>query len=434
MKGGNIAMKVPVLVDLGKIEFQEKPKPEAEPHDVLVKVEYCGICGSDVHGYLNGMTVQLGTVMGHECSGVVAEVGKEVQNVQIGERVWIKPAAQCGECYWCQRGQYMRCLNLFERVIGLTPKYDGAFAEYLLVKYPKEMLFELSPKVSFEEAALIEPLAVGLHGIRRSRFNFGDRTVVIGAGMIGLGVIQFLKLGGAGKIIALEISPSKSKIAKELGADVVLNPISEGHNLGDQILSLTDGIGADIFFECSGAGPALQNTLNYISHGGQIILIGLHEKEVPFNFWTLLHREVEVKGSLGYINEFNYIMELFENKKINAQNFISDVISLTDLEEKGFKRLLSSQDMVKILVRPEVRALNAYMKIHLKKGGSENEASNQNHRPKFSTFCIHLKKGGSENEASNQNHRPKFSTFCINSWVIFFSMGAEGTLQGGCLP
>jgi L-iditol 2-dehydrogenase len=301
---------------------------------------------------VSGVAVKPGTVMGHECSGVVVDVGKEVQIVRSGDRVWVKPYAQCGECYWCQRGEYTRCPKTFERAMGLSPNYDGAFAEYLLVKYPKEMLFKLSSKVSFEEAALIEPLSVGLHGIRRSRFNLGDRVVVIGAGMIGLSVIQFLKLGGAGKIIVLEISPSKTRIAEQLGADVVLNPISEGENLQDRIIGLTDGIGADIVFECSGAAPALQNTLTYVSSGGQIIVIGLQEKELPFNFWTLLHREVEVKGSLGYIDEFNYVMDFFENKKINSKNFISDVIPLSDLEEMGFKRLLSSQDIVKILVRP----------------------------------------------------------------------------------
>ena len=346
-------MKVPVLVELGKIEFQEKPKPEPQSGEVLIKIEYCGICGSDVFGYLKGGTVQPGTVMGHECSGVVAEIGKYVQNVQPGDRVWVKPATQCGECYWCQRGQFKSCLKTFERIIGLSPNNDGAFAEYLLVKYPNGMLFKLSPKVSFQEAALVEPLSVSLHGVRMSRFKPGDRVVVVGAGMIGLGVIQFLRLGGAGKIIVLEISSSRSRIARDLGADVVLNPKSEGQNLRDRIFGLTDGIGADIVFECSGVASGLQSTVTYVSKGGQVIVIGLHEKELPFNFWTMLHREVEMKGSLGYSNEFNYVMDFFENKRIDAEHFISDVIKLEDLEEKGFKRLLSSQNLVKVLVQPK---------------------------------------------------------------------------------
>jgi len=345
-------MRVPVLVDLKKIEFQEKPKPEVRSGDALVKVEYCGICGSDVHGYSGKITMQPGTVMGHECSGVIAEVGQDVQNVRPGDRVWVKPFAQCGECYWCQKGHFTRCMKGFERAVGLTPRYDGAFAEYILVRYPKEMLFNLPSGVSFEEGALIEPLAVSLHGVNRSRFKLGDRVVVVGAGMIGLGVVQFLKLGGAGKVIVLEISSSRSRIARELGADVVLDPISEGEKLKDRILDLTDGTGADIVFECSGVASGLKNTINYVGSGGQIILVGLHPKELPFDFWTLLHREVEIKGSLGYHDEFNCVIDFFEKKKINAKSYISNVISLADLEEKGFKRLLSSQDMIKIIVRP----------------------------------------------------------------------------------
>jgi 2-desacetyl-2-hydroxyethyl bacteriochlorophyllide A dehydrogenase len=345
-------MKAAVLTDLETISFLNKPVPEIGPGEVLLKVEYCGICGSDVHAYSNGVAMQVGTVMGHECSGVVSQVGANIQNVRLGDRVWVKPGAPCGECYWCRKGKYMYCPQGFERAMGLTPKYDGAFAEYVLVRYPHEMLFKLPSNVSFEEAALIEPLSVALHGVKVSRFKMGDRVVIVGAGMIGLGVLQYVRLGGAEKIIVLEKSQRKFQISKLIGADVVLDPVSEGDNLPRRIFELTNGIGADVVFECSGATSALQNTINYVSSGGQIILIGLHEKELPFNFWTLLHREVELKGSLGFINECDDVLRNLKAKKIRTDNLISDVISLADIEEKGFKRLLSSQDIVKILVRP----------------------------------------------------------------------------------
>lgn len=245
-------MRVPVLVDLAKIAFQDRSKPEVQSSDVLVKVEYCGICGSDVHGYLNGIMVPIGTVMGHECCGVVTEVGEEVQNFQPGDRVVVKPIAQCGKCYWCRRGQYSLCPQALGRAIGISPNHDGAFAEYVRIRYPDEMLFKLPSSVSFKEAALIEPLATSLHGIRLSRFKPGDSVVIIGAGMIGLGVLQFLMLGGAGKIIVLEISSTKSETARNLGADVALNPFSEGKGLREHIFDLTDGIGADIVFDCAG--------------------------------------------------------------------------------------------------------------------------------------------------------------------------------------
>jgi len=345
-------MKVPVLAALSKIEFQEKPRPKLEPGEVLVKVEYCGICGSDIHGYLNGIMVPIGTVMGHECCGVVAEVGKVIQSFHLGERVVVKPIPQCGRCYWCQRGQYSLCSQAFGRAIGISPDHDGAFAEYVRIKYPEEMLFTLPANVSFEEAALVEPLATSLHGVRMSRFRPGDRVVIIGAGTIGLGVLQFLKLGGAGKIIVLEISSPKSKIAKELGADVLLDPLSEGEGLRDCIFSLTDGIGADLVFDCAGVPFSFQTCFNYVKSGGQVMVVGINDKEVSINPFMLVFWEVELKGVLGYYDEFKYVIEFLDQKRIKTDLLVSDIISLVDVEEKGFKRLLASHDDVKILVKP----------------------------------------------------------------------------------
>jgi 2-desacetyl-2-hydroxyethyl bacteriochlorophyllide A dehydrogenase len=345
-------MHVPVFTDLKKIEFKDKPKPEVQSGDVLVEVAYCGICGSDVHGYLNGIMVPKGTVMGHECSGVVAEVGEGVHNFKTGDRVVVKPIPQCGECYWCQRGQYSLCSKAFERGIGITPATDGAFAAYLRVQYPNEMLFKLPSSVPLKEAALIEPLATSLHGVRLSRFKPGDRVVVIGAGMIGLGILQFLKLGGAGKIIVLEIAPEKMRLAKEMGADVVIDPLSAGEGLREEIFKLTDGVGADVVYECAGVPLAFQTCVNYVKSGGQVMLVGINDKEVAINPFFMVLWEVEMKGVLGYYDEFKYVIEFLEQKRINTDVLISDVIDLPDLEEKGFKRLLESQDVVKILVKP----------------------------------------------------------------------------------
>jgi 2-desacetyl-2-hydroxyethyl bacteriochlorophyllide A dehydrogenase len=346
-------MKAAILTGVKNIVVTEKPKPEPGPGHVLVRVEYCAICGSDVHGYSEGTTVQPGTVMGHECSGTVATVGNDVKDVQVGDRVWVKPAAHCNECYWCKKGKFNQCPNAFATCIGLTPNSDGAFAEYLLVKYPDQMLFKLPPELSFEEAALIEPLIVSRHGIRVSRFGLGATAVVIGAGPIGLGVIQFLEIGGARKIIALEVSAPRARIAAEKGADEVLNTVLEREHLKSAILDLTDGVGPDIVFECSGAASALHDALYYVASGGQIVVIGLHQKEIPFDFWTLLHRKVEVRGSLGCEDDDVYdVINALRTKKIKTESLITDIISLSDIDEKGFKRLLSSEDMVKILVRP----------------------------------------------------------------------------------
>jgi (R,R)-butanediol dehydrogenase/meso-butanediol dehydrogenase/diacetyl reductase len=291
--------------------------------------------------------------MGHEFSGVVAEVGEEVYSVRSGDRVVVKPSAACLSCYWCRRGQYSICPKRGEKIIGLSPDYDGAYAEYVKIWNPRHMLLKLPSALATKEAALVEPLAVALHGVRRSRFEPGDCALVIGAGMIGLGVLQFLRLQGMSKIIVTEISETKSLVARRLGADAVLNPISEGGNLRDRIFDLTGGIGADVVFDCAGVPPAFQNSMDCVKSGGQILVIGVYEQKVPFDPSILLLREIELKGVFSGTNEFKDVINLLDQGKINTDLLISDVISAKDLVEKGFESLVASKDLIKILVKME---------------------------------------------------------------------------------
>jgi (R,R)-butanediol dehydrogenase/meso-butanediol dehydrogenase/diacetyl reductase len=333
-------MKAAVLVGLRRIEFQDKPKPVIKSGEVLVKVEYCGICGSDVHGYLNGIVIPVGTVMGHEFSGVVAEVGKEVYGVHPGDRVVVKASAPCRSCYWCRRGQYSICPKRRENILGLSPDNDGAYAEYVRIRYPGQMLLKLPSGLAFKEAALVEPLAVALHGVQSSRFEIGDCALIIGAGMIGLGVLQFLKLQGMSKIIVTEISEKKRLVARELGADVVLNPISEGEHLRDRIFDFTGGIGADVVFDCAGVPPAFQTSISCVKSGGQVLIIGVYD-------------QIELKGVFGSYSQFSDVINLLDQKKLNTDLLISNVILAKDLVEKGFESLVASKDLIKILVKME---------------------------------------------------------------------------------
>jgi (R,R)-butanediol dehydrogenase/meso-butanediol dehydrogenase/diacetyl reductase len=295
--------------------------------------------------------VPLGAVMGHECSGVVAEVGKDVRDFRPGDRVVAKPIAQCGECAPCKRGAYSLCVSAFDRAIGITTTNDGAFAEYVKIEHPREMLFRLPDNVSFEQGALVEPLSTSLHAVRLSRVRPGDSVVVIGAGMIGLGTIQFLKLAGAGRIIALEISEAKAGLALKAGADIVLDPLKEGEGLQAHILDLTDGVGAEVVYECSGVPFGFQNAMYFAKSGGQVMIVGIVDKEVAFTPFRMVLTEIEMKAVLGYYDEFDYVIRFLSQGRLNTDILISGIVPLSDVE-KGFDRLLSSRDDVKILVRP----------------------------------------------------------------------------------
>jgi threonine dehydrogenase-like Zn-dependent dehydrogenase len=349
---GESAVRVPVLTDIQKIQILERPKPEIHSGEALVKVAYCGVCGSDVHGYQNGVMIPVGAVMGHECSGTVSAVGHAVKNFKPGDRVAVKPMPQCGECYWCQRGQYSICPGAIKSGLGISVDNDGAFAEYVRIRYPDKMLFKLPSSVSFRDAALVEPLATSLHAIRLSRVGPGDRVLILGAGMIGLGVLLFLRQVGTGDVIVMEASPQKSKLALEMGAKVVLNPFAEREELEEQIYSLTGGIGADVVFECAGVPTAFQTCINYVKSGGQAMVVGINDKYVAFNNFQMVVREIEMKGVLGYYDEFKDVIEHLGRGDIWVERLISDIISLNDIEEKGFKRLMATKDMIKILVRP----------------------------------------------------------------------------------
>jgi (R,R)-butanediol dehydrogenase / meso-butanediol dehydrogenase / diacetyl reductase len=344
-------MKAAALVGLKKIEIQERPIPAIQSGEVLVKVQYCGICGSDVHGYQTGVVIPVGTVMGHEFSGVVAEVGGQVYSVRPGDRVAVKPAATCLSCYWCRRGQYSLCPKRREGVIGVSPGNDGAYAEYVRVREPGQRLFKLPAGLAMKEAALIEPLSIGLHAVRLSRFRSGDCALIIGAGMIGLGLLQFLKMEGTGRVIMLEVSEKKSRIARALGADVVFNPVTEGGRLKEQILDLAGGIGVDVVFDCAGVASAFQSSLEVVKSGGQVLVIGLHEQRIPVDFLGLLHREIELKGVFGSYNEFKEVIDPLASGKIGTDLLISGVIPFGDIVERGFEPLVASRDLIKILVR-----------------------------------------------------------------------------------
>ena len=232
-------MKVAVYEGIRSIRLEDRPEPKAAPGEVIVKTKYCGICGTDLHRYLLGGPT--GLVLGHEVVGTVAEIGDGVKGWKGGERVAIGPPGPCGECYCCRAGRPNKCIYARERTVGLSLGNPGGMAEYVRVRNPKNMLYQLPDNVPFEDGVLVDTITVAIRGIRQSRFRLGDNAVVAGAGSIGHSLIEYLKIAGARHVTALEPSLAKRELALKFGADVALDPISEGAALQDKVLALYGG-------------------------------------------------------------------------------------------------------------------------------------------------------------------------------------------------
>lgn len=346
-------MKVAVLTGKQSLTIEERPDPVAGPGEVIVQVASCGICGSDVQAYKTGRGIRPGTVMGHECVGTVVRTGSEIQTFKVGDRVAVKPMVACGICHYCRRGQFSICPQALKNGVGLSPKTDGAYANQVKILRPEKMLFPLPDSISFDDAVLVEPLATSLHAVRLSRLQIGDDAVILGAGTIGLGVLQFLRMGGAGKIIVVEPSPVKRELALQLKADTVIDPDPEKDKLRSRILEMTDGLGAEIVFECAGVPQAIQASYRLVKRGGQVLLVGVNHADVNVQSFVLTIKEIELKGVFGYGDEFSTVIDFMRQERIDTAPMLSDTIPLERLEGDGFQRIMSEKDLIKVVVKPD---------------------------------------------------------------------------------
>jgi threonine dehydrogenase-like Zn-dependent dehydrogenase len=349
----DVFMKVAAYEGIKSIRLQERAYPKIKPGEAIVKVKYCGICGSDMHSYLQGRKGPPGLVLGHEVVGTVVELGKDVKGSKIGDRVVIGPPGSCGECYYCRHGHPSYCLHCMENTIGLSPGVDGGMAEYVRVPIPENMLVKIPDEVSFEDAVLMDTIAVSFHGIRISHFRIGDNVIVSGAGPIGLAAIEFLRIGGARHITVLQRSPVKLQMGLEYGADLGLNPVVEGDALPKKIAALYGGVGADVVFECAGTPEAFQTALGVVKGGGQIMIVGHSNLPSPMIEQHFNRAEIETKGSRVYDKEeIEMCLAFLAQGRFKTTGMVSDIISLDDIVEKGFERLAVDKTLLKVAIAP----------------------------------------------------------------------------------
>lgn len=340
--------------DVRVMDVPEPPSPQAGW--VKVKVEWCGICGSDLHEYLAGpifIPVDMphaltgGTapvILGHEFSGVVTEIGPNVTNVKVGERVAPDACQVCWECPRCRENRYSLCEKL--AFTGLMT--DGAFAEY--VNVPAYTMYKIPDNMSYEVAALIEPLAVAMHAVRRAPLVQGDTAVVMGAGTIGLATLMCAKAAGASTVYTVEVARARKEYALKAGATAVLDPTEM--DVVSRIKELTNG-GADVVFECVGSDKTAPVAVELARSAGKVVIVGIFEKASSLNFNALSFTEKEVKGSLAYYGEFGAAIQLVADGRINVEPLITGKIGIEDIVEKGFEELVNrKEENIKILVKP----------------------------------------------------------------------------------
>ncbi|MRX56870.1 alcohol dehydrogenase catalytic domain-containing protein [Bacillus idriensis] len=330
----------------GHLAIQEKPVPSPGKNEVKIEVKYAGICGSDIHTYEGHYRVAVPVTLGHEFSGVVAEVGEEVTEFKPGDRVTSETTFYiCGECRYCQSEDY----NLCTLRKGLGTQQDGAFAKYLIAR--KDSVHLLPERVDFKSGAMTEPLACTYHAIAKTEINQGDLIVVIGPGPIGLLAAQVAKARG-GKVIITGLTNDKIRLnkAKELGIDYAVNTQEE--NVKDLVNQLTDGYGADVVLECSGAVPGAKQGLDLLHKKGQYAQVGLFAKsEIPFDLEKVIQKEIRVVGSRSQNSaDWEPSLALMNEGKVNAKALVTHEFSITQWNEAY--QAIKSGEAIKVLLRP----------------------------------------------------------------------------------
>lgn len=336
-------MQVLMLTAIRELQILDVPEPRVvRPRDVLVQVRASGICGSDLHGY----TGQSGRrtpplIMGHEAAGEVAEVGSAVHRFHPGDHVAIQPWTYCGVCPACMDGKHLWCPE--RRLMGMTA--PGAFAEYLVC--PAVNLFPIPDAVSFEHAALTEPVAVALHAVGRASFKPYETAAIIGAGTIGLLVLAVSRLMGLRRLIVIDLDEDRLGMARNLGADVTINP-----SIGDVVESTraaVDSEGVDHVFEVVGVPATFQSSVELARRGGEVTWIGNNERYAEIDVQSVVTREINIRPSYAFtLAEFGRALTLLAGGCIPADRLITRQAGLD--EGPGlFEELLKRPEIIKCL-------------------------------------------------------------------------------------
>jgi L-iditol 2-dehydrogenase len=343
-------MKALLLYAYNHLDVVDMAAPVAGAGEVLVRVEACGICGSDVHGYDGSSGRRIPPiVMGHEAAGVIAAVGYDVHGFAVGDRVTFDSTVYCGHCHYCLRGEVNLCDN--RQVVGVSCgdyRREGAFAEY--VRVPQHIVYKLPDSLSFAEAAMLEAVSVALHAVRISGPGDGKTALVVGAGMIGLLTLQAAKAAGYRQVMIADVDATRLALAREVGADVVLH--ASGSELAKAVMEKTGGKGVDVVFEAVGRTGTIAASIDAVRKGGAVTLIGNITPEITLPLQKVVSRELRLQGSAASAGEYPQAIALMTSGRIRVKPLITAVAPLED-GPQWFARLHAREpNLMKVVLSP----------------------------------------------------------------------------------
>lgn len=347
----NETMRVAIMQGIGKMEMGTRPIPVPKDDEVLVKLEYVGVCGSDLHYYESGaigdFIVEPPFVLGHEAGGTVIEVGSKVTHLKAGDRVALEPGKTCGRCRFCREGKYNLCPDV---VFFATPPVDGVFQEY--VAHEADLCFKLPDNVSTMEGALIEPLAVGFHAAIQGDAHLGQKAVVMGAGCIGLVSMMALKARGVAEVYVVDIMDKRLEKAMELGATGVINGMKE--DVVAKIMELTGGMGTDLVIETAGTEITTRQAIRMASKGSTIVLVGYSKSgEMTLPTSMMLDKELTIKTIFRYRHIYPVAIEAVATGKVNLKGIVTDLFPLSDIQHAMDASVNNKAEIVKAVIKIE---------------------------------------------------------------------------------
>ncbi len=340
---------VAILEKPGKMVIKETDTPTPKDDEVLIEVKYVGICGSDVHGFEHGPYIPpkdpnqiIG--LGHECSGIIKKIGKNVKKFTVGQRVCIEPGVPCYKCEFCLSGHYNVCPNV--DFMATQPNYRGALTNYLT--HPEAMTFHLPENMSLIEGALVEPAAVGIHAAKMAGDILGKTVVILGAGCIGLMTLQACKLKGASKIVVIDILDNRLNKAIELGATATLK--GDDPQLTEKVKNIVGEYGADIVLETAGSAFTAKKALEVIKRRGKILIVGSIPDGVSIEFLKI-NREVTIQTVFRYANDFAATINSIANGEFDVNSIADRFFNYQDTQKAFEFSVNNKKDLIKGVIK-----------------------------------------------------------------------------------